>query len=136
MPTPQHTPTQTPEFLPCPFCGEAPTISGVYDTDDGRYYQMHAQCCVHMETGIGWREYQAMPGVLRPVKLREQLLAAWNTRAKSPADAALVAALQGLVDCPITSGSSAHYRDWHKQRGLPDVLEAARAALRAATATE
>lgn len=78
---PMHPATEpTPELLPCPFCGNAPRVKHGDSL-------MHISCDT-LECPIDINFIQRTP---------EKAIAAWNQRAPSPVNAALVAAREGLL---------------------------------------
>lgn len=69
-----------PEFLPCPFCGETPSISEVEDRDDRRYMAMELECCVTMSAEIGYGRYRSMTAAAINDYLVSRLADQWNVR--------------------------------------------------------
>lgn len=94
-----------PEILPCPFCGETPTISRPMQVASG--HRMHAYCksCGSM-SGTGANTNEAIE--------------IWNRRATPPDAVTLRDAAQAVLDWYDRDGSVG---------GAVDPIEALRAAL-------
>ena len=54
-------------LLPCPFCGEYPTLKEELDENDERIYAVEHECNIYMTTGLNHD--------------RQTLIDAWNRRA-------------------------------------------------------
>ena len=89
------------DLLPCPFCGGDPWFDKPQAYDDRRYMAMHLECCAKMQATIGYSKYRNMSEEDIAAALKQQLIAAWNTRTPTPDPrddviARLVAALERI----------------------------------------
>lgn len=67
-------------LLPCPFCGNVPSFTGVEDRDDRRYMEMELECCVTMTASIGYGRFRSMTPAEIKDDLTRQLVEQWNRR--------------------------------------------------------
>ena len=103
----------TIELLPCPFCGNTPSISEPEWRDDNRYYAMDISCCSTLEVSIGWIFARNLTEQQRKEHLDYRALKEWNEplfeRAHERDEKNLEdGELMGLIDNYITNLERTH----------------------------